>query len=167
MIGGVCTARSLSTFSKLATMDPPGDITVQISPPERSLMPDSFGLQFTKMPTMGDKRPLGRTNWTDSLGPSVQRTKQPMGALSKACIWKGMSSAIELEHKAYRPLNYANFDLKTGTFTIVQVFPYGTVELSQNSGPNFKVNGHRLKHYFGWDIPAMDIPDLQTFSKDN
>ncbi|GJS35206.1 hypothetical protein Tco_0533588 [Tanacetum coccineum] len=34
-------------------------------------------------------------------------------------------------------------------FTIVQVFPYGTVELSQNSGPNFKVNGHRLKHYFG------------------
>ncbi|GKA96292.1 reverse transcriptase domain-containing protein [Tanacetum coccineum] len=27
-------------------------------------------------------------------------------------------------------------------FTIVQVFPYGTVELSQNSGLNFKVNGH-------------------------
>ncbi|GJY29076.1 probable prolyl 4-hydroxylase 10 [Tanacetum coccineum] len=24
-----------------------------------------------------------------------------------------------------------------------------TLELSQNSGPNFKVNGHRLKHYFG------------------
>ncbi|GJS96783.1 hypothetical protein Tco_0803751 [Tanacetum coccineum] len=46
-----------------------------------------------------------------------------------------------------------------------QVFPYGTVELSQNSGPNFKVNGHRLKHYFGGDIPAMDIPDLQTFPK--
>ncbi|GJR61774.1 reverse transcriptase domain-containing protein [Tanacetum coccineum] len=52
-------------------------------------------------------------------------------------------------------------------FTIVQVFPYGTVELSQNSGPNFKVNGHRLKHYFGGDVPAMDIPDLQTFPKDN
>ncbi|GJY24606.1 hypothetical protein Tco_0398264 [Tanacetum coccineum] len=32
-------------------MDPPGDITVQISPPKRSLMPDSFGLQYTKMPT--------------------------------------------------------------------------------------------------------------------
>ncbi|GKA02242.1 hypothetical protein Tco_0674907 [Tanacetum coccineum] len=53
----------------------------------------------------------------------------------------------------------------SGPFTIVQVFPYGTVELSQNSGPNFKVNGHRLKHYFGGDIPAMDIPDLQTFPK--
>ncbi|GJR85522.1 reverse transcriptase domain-containing protein [Tanacetum coccineum] len=46
----------------------------------------------------------------------------------------------------------------SGPFTIVQVFQYGTVELSQNSGPNFKVNGHRLKHYFGGDIPAMDIP---------
>ncbi|GJV34081.1 reverse transcriptase domain-containing protein [Tanacetum coccineum] len=54
----------------------------------------------------------------------------------------------------------------SGPFTIVQVFPYGTVELSQNSGPNFKVNGHRLKHYFGGDVPAKDIPDLQTFPKD-
>ncbi|GJX09540.1 reverse transcriptase domain-containing protein [Tanacetum coccineum] len=54
-----------------------------------------------------------------------------------------------------------------GPFTIVQVFPYGTVELSQISGANFKVNGHRLKHYFGGDVPAMDIPDLQTFPKDN
>ncbi|GJX04209.1 reverse transcriptase domain-containing protein [Tanacetum coccineum] len=26
-------------------------------------------------------------------------------------------------------------------------FPYGTVELSQTDRPNFKVNGHRLKHY--------------------
>ncbi|GJY53133.1 reverse transcriptase domain-containing protein [Tanacetum coccineum] len=55
----------------------------------------------------------------------------------------------------------------SGPFTIVQVFPYGTVELSQNSGPNFKVNGHRLKHYFGGDVPTMDILDLQTFPKDN
>ncbi|GJZ19799.1 reverse transcriptase domain-containing protein [Tanacetum coccineum] len=55
----------------------------------------------------------------------------------------------------------------SGPFTIVQVFPYGTVELSQNFRPNFKVNGHRLKHYFGGDVPVKDIPDLQTFLKDN
>ncbi|GJS91651.1 hypothetical protein Tco_0774287 [Tanacetum coccineum] len=55
----------------------------------------------------------------------------------------------------------------SGPFTIVQVFPYGTVELFQNFGPNFKVNGHRLKHYFVGDVPAMDIPDLQTFPEDN
>ncbi|GKA06727.1 hypothetical protein Tco_0685951, partial [Tanacetum coccineum] len=54
----------------------------------------------------------------------------------------------------------------TGPFTVTQVFPYGTVELSQTDGPNFKVNGHRLKHYFGGDVPHMVVPDLQTFPKD-
>ncbi|GKD72958.1 hypothetical protein Tco_1331240, partial [Tanacetum coccineum] len=41
----------------------------------------------------------------------------------------------------------------SGPFTIAQVFPYGTVELSQPDGPNFKVNSHRVKYYFGRDIP--------------
>nr|GFB59141.1 hypothetical protein [Tanacetum cinerariifolium] len=40
----------------------------------------------------------------------------------------------------------------TGPFTVDHVFPYGTIELCQTDGPNFKVNGHRLKHYFGGDI---------------
>nr|GEX09733.1 reverse transcriptase domain-containing protein [Tanacetum cinerariifolium] len=52
-------------------------------------------------------------------------------------------------------------------FTISQVFPYGTVELSQPNGPNFKVNGHRIKHYFGEDIPLSVVPDLQTFASDH
>nr|GEV31612.1 reverse transcriptase domain-containing protein [Tanacetum cinerariifolium] len=51
----------------------------------------------------------------------------------------------------------------SGPFTIVKVFPYGTVELSQSNGPNFKVNGHRIKHYFGGDVPQLVVPDLQTF----
>ncbi|GJU27796.1 reverse transcriptase domain-containing protein [Tanacetum coccineum] len=54
----------------------------------------------------------------------------------------------------------------TRPFTIAHVYPYGTVELSQTDGPNFKVNGHRLKHYFGGDIPHMVVSDLQTFPKD-
>ncbi|GJT75959.1 reverse transcriptase domain-containing protein [Tanacetum coccineum] len=54
----------------------------------------------------------------------------------------------------------------SGPFTIAYVFPYGTVELSQNSGPNFKVNGHRIKHYFRGDVPKLVVPDLQTFPKD-
>nr|GFB31768.1 reverse transcriptase domain-containing protein [Tanacetum cinerariifolium] len=41
----------------------------------------------------------------------------------------------------------------TGPFTVAHVFPYGTIKLSHADGPNFKVNGHRLKHYFGGDIP--------------
>ncbi|GJT35461.1 reverse transcriptase domain-containing protein [Tanacetum coccineum] len=55
----------------------------------------------------------------------------------------------------------------TRPFTVAQVFPYGTVELSQTDGPNFKVNGHRLKHYFGGDIPPMVVSDLQTFPMDH
>ncbi|GKA30046.1 reverse transcriptase domain-containing protein [Tanacetum coccineum] len=35
----------------------------------------------------------------------------------------------------------------SGPFTITKVFPYGTIELSQPDGPNFKVNGHRVKHF--------------------
>ncbi|GJQ94837.1 reverse transcriptase domain-containing protein [Tanacetum coccineum] len=54
----------------------------------------------------------------------------------------------------------------TELFTVTQVFPYGTVELSSTNGPNFKVNGHRLKHYFGGNIPPMVILDLQTFPMD-
>nr|GEX26701.1 reverse transcriptase domain-containing protein [Tanacetum cinerariifolium] len=40
------------------------------------------------------------------------------------------------------------------------VYPYGTVELSQPDEPNFKVNVHRLKHYFGEDVPKLVVPDL-------
>nr|GEV75878.1 reverse transcriptase domain-containing protein [Tanacetum cinerariifolium] len=51
----------------------------------------------------------------------------------------------------------------TRPFTIAYVFPYGTIELTQPDGPNFKVNGHRVKHYFGGDIPQLVVLDLQTF----
>ncbi|GKB17165.1 hypothetical protein Tco_0851088 [Tanacetum coccineum] len=54
----------------------------------------------------------------------------------------------------------------TVPFTVAQVFPYGTIDLSQTDRPNFKVNGHKLKHYFGGDIPPMVVPDLQTFLMD-
>nr|GEV74999.1 reverse transcriptase domain-containing protein [Tanacetum cinerariifolium] len=48
----------------------------------------------------------------------------------------------------------------SGPFTITHVFPYDTVKLSQTDGSNFKVNGNKLKHYFGEDIPKMVVPDL-------
>nr|GFC51393.1 reverse transcriptase domain-containing protein [Tanacetum cinerariifolium] len=34
------------------------------------------------------------------------------------------------------------------------------------NGPNFKVNGQRVKNYFGGDIPSKVVPDLQTFPMD-
>nr|GEZ02623.1 reverse transcriptase domain-containing protein [Tanacetum cinerariifolium] len=55
----------------------------------------------------------------------------------------------------------------SGPFTITCVFPYGTIELSQPNGLNFKVNGHRVKHYFGGDIPSNVASDLHMFPMDN
>nr|GEW42164.1 reverse transcriptase domain-containing protein [Tanacetum cinerariifolium] len=55
----------------------------------------------------------------------------------------------------------------SGPFTITRVFLYGTIELSQPDGLNFKVNSHRVKHYFGGDIPSNVTPNLHTFPKDN
>nr|GEX89381.1 hypothetical protein [Tanacetum cinerariifolium] len=55
----------------------------------------------------------------------------------------------------------------SGPFTITRVFPYGTIELSQPNGSNFKVNGHRVKHYFDGDVPSNVAPDLHTFPMDN
>nr|GEV70090.1 reverse transcriptase domain-containing protein [Tanacetum cinerariifolium] len=51
----------------------------------------------------------------------------------------------------------------SGPFTIAKVFPYGMVELSQANGPNFKVNGHRVKHYFGGDVPKLGYPECEVF----
>nr|GEU90854.1 reverse transcriptase domain-containing protein [Tanacetum cinerariifolium] len=105
----VYTARKPLTFSRLATMDPPGDIMAQITQPRRVLLYNSrLKIFFGKL----------KSRWSEP-------------------------------------------------FTISHVFPYGTVKLSQPDGLNFKVNGHRLEHYFGEDVPKMVIPDLQTFPKDH
>nr|GEY10507.1 reverse transcriptase domain-containing protein [Tanacetum cinerariifolium] len=52
-------------------------------------------------------------------------------------------------------------------FTISEIYPYGTAKLIHPDGCNFKVNYHRLKHNHGGDPPPLEIPDVQTFSKDN
>nr|GEX46830.1 reverse transcriptase domain-containing protein [Tanacetum cinerariifolium] len=54
----------------------------------------------------------------------------------------------------------------SGPFTITEVYPYGTAKFSHVDGLNFKVNCHRLKHYYGGDVPPMEILDFQTFPKD-
>nr|GEW54485.1 reverse transcriptase domain-containing protein [Tanacetum cinerariifolium] len=55
----------------------------------------------------------------------------------------------------------------SGPFTTTEVFPYGTVELSQPNVPNFKVNGHQIKHYHSGDIPALDVLNLHIFPMNN
>nr|GEV09732.1 reverse transcriptase domain-containing protein [Tanacetum cinerariifolium] len=117
-----------------------------------------------------------RASWSDKLDDALWalRTafKKPIGCTPYKLVYgKSCHLPIELEHKAYWALKHDNFDLKTmgklktlwsGPFTITQVFPYGTVELSQPDDPNFKVNAHRVKHYFRGEIPSKVVPDLHT-----
>ncbi|GKD11217.1 reverse transcriptase domain-containing protein, partial [Tanacetum coccineum] len=124
-----------------------------------------------------DKRTVGENHalWSDKLDDALCafRTsfKTPIACTPYELVYrKSCHLPIELEHKAYWALKHANFDLKTAgdhrPFTITKVFPYGTIKLSQPDSPNFKVNGHRVKHYFGEDLPPKVVKDLHTFSKD-
>nr|GEW79963.1 reverse transcriptase domain-containing protein [Tanacetum cinerariifolium] len=95
-----------------------------------------------------------------------ERTKKLHDSKIKNCIFN-VGDQVLLFNSS---LKIFSGKLKTrwsGPFTITCVFPYGTIELSQPDGLNFKVNGHRVKHYFGGDIPSNVTPDLHTFPKDN
>nr|GEX50619.1 reverse transcriptase domain-containing protein [Tanacetum cinerariifolium] len=131
-----------------------------------------------------------RASWSDKLDDTLWafRTafKTPIGCTPYKLVYgKSCYLPIELEHKAYRALKHANFDLKTvGDHRKLQpnelnelrdqayenslIYKERTkkfhdskiknrifnVELSQPDGPNFKVNGHRVKRYFRGDIPS-------------
>ncbi|GJZ15633.1 reverse transcriptase domain-containing protein [Tanacetum coccineum] len=140
------------------------------------------GLKRILERTVGENCASCSDKLDDALWAFRTAFKTPNGSTPYKLVYgKACHLPIELEHKAYWALKHANFDLNSagdhqkgklkfrwsGPFTIAEVFPYGTVELSQPDGPYYKVNGHRIKHYFGGDIPAMDVPDLQTFPKEN
>nr|GFC41711.1 uncharacterized protein [Tanacetum cinerariifolium] len=112
-----------------------------------------------------------RASWSDKLDDALWafRTvyKTPIGCTPYKLVYgKSCHLPIELQHRAYWALKH----LKThwsGPFTITRVFPYGTIELSQPNGLNFKVNGHRVKHYFGGNIPSNVASDHHTFPMNN
>nr|GEY37973.1 reverse transcriptase domain-containing protein [Tanacetum cinerariifolium] len=52
-------------------------------------------------------------------------------------------------------------------FTISKIYPYGIAKLIHPDCCNFNVNCHCLKHYHGGDPPPLEIPNVQTFHKDN
>nr|GEV80574.1 hypothetical protein [Tanacetum cinerariifolium] len=151
----------------------------------------NYGLKRILERTVGENH----TSWSDKLDDALWTFRTAYETLIgctpyKLVYGKSCHLPIVLEHKAYWALKHVNFDLKTtgdhrklqlnelnflgklktrwsGPFTITRVFPYGTIELSQSNGPNFKVNGHRVKHYFGGDVPSNVAPDLHTFPMDN
>nr|GEZ36305.1 reverse transcriptase domain-containing protein [Tanacetum cinerariifolium] len=108
------------------------------------------------------KRTIGenRASWSEKLDDALWafRTayKTPIGCTPYKLVYgKACHLPIELEHKAYWALKQTNFDLTVA------------VELSQANGPNFKVNVHRVKHYFGGDVPQLVVSDLHTSPRTN
>ncbi|GJZ16528.1 hypothetical protein Tco_0552205 [Tanacetum coccineum] len=94
-----------------------------------------------------------------------ERTKKLHDSKIKNCIFNVGDRVLLFNSH----LKIFSGKLKTrwsGPFTTTKVFPYGTIELSQPDGPNFKVNGHRVNRYFRGDLPPKVVQDLQTFSKD-
>nr|GEV37232.1 retrovirus-related Pol polyprotein from transposon 17.6 [Tanacetum cinerariifolium] len=72
----IVKAKKLSTLLKLPTMDLWGDIMVLTSPPRRSLMPVSFGLPSTRMPTSLSKT-VTRTNNKEKFHNVMRCLKTP------------------------------------------------------------------------------------------
>ncbi|GJU75013.1 reverse transcriptase domain-containing protein [Tanacetum coccineum] len=102
-----------------------------------------------------------RASWSDKLDDTLWafRTayKTPIGCTPYKLVY-GKACHLPIELKIFSGKLKSHW---SGPFTVAHVFPYGTIELSHSSRPNFKVNGHRLKHYFGGDIPTEDCPDCE------
>ncbi|GJV76465.1 reverse transcriptase domain-containing protein [Tanacetum coccineum] len=140
------------------------------------------GLKRILEMTVGENR----ASWSDKLDDALWafRTafKTPIGSYESSLIYKERTKKLhdsKIKNRIFNVgdrvllfnsrLKIFSGKLKTrwsGPFTITKVFPYRTIELSQPDGPNFKVNGHRMKHYFRGYLPPKVVQDLQTFSKD-
>nr|GEY42439.1 reverse transcriptase domain-containing protein [Tanacetum cinerariifolium] len=148
---GVCMAKKLMISSKLVMKNPWRAIMVRITPPRNGQVEVSNrGLKHILKRTVGENRALWSEKLKDALWAFRTAYKTPIGCLLTSLLFNSR-------------LKIFSGKLKTrwsGPFTITKVFPYGTVKLSQPDGLNFKVNGHRVKHYFGGDIPQLVVPDL-------
>nr|GFA43528.1 reverse transcriptase domain-containing protein [Tanacetum cinerariifolium] len=96
----------------------------------------------------------------------LKRTKKFHDAKIKNRIFNGGDQVLLFNSR----LKIFSGKLKSrwsGPFTISELYPYGTAKLVHSDSSNFKVNCHRLKHYHGGDPPPLEIPDFQTFPKEN
>nr|GEW33925.1 reverse transcriptase domain-containing protein [Tanacetum cinerariifolium] len=146
------------------------------------------GLKRILERTMGENR----ASWSDKLDNALWafRTayKTPIGCTPYKLVYgKSCHLPIELEHMAYWVLKHVNFDLKTASdhrklqlnelselhdqaYENSVIYKERTKKLHDFKIKNHiltSVNGHRVKHYFGGDIPSNVALDLHTFPMDN
>nr|GEX81521.1 reverse transcriptase domain-containing protein [Tanacetum cinerariifolium] len=95
-----------------------------------------------------------------------ERTKKLHDAKIKNCIFN-VGDQVLLFNSRLKIFSGKLKSRWSGSFTIAEIYPYGTAKLTHSDGSNFKVNCHRLKHYHGGDPPPMEILDVHTFPKNN
>nr|GEV01139.1 reverse transcriptase domain-containing protein [Tanacetum cinerariifolium] len=137
------------------------------------------GLKRMLERTMGENRASWLDKLDDTLWAFRTAIKTPIGCTSYKLVYgKACHLPIELEHKAYYALKHCNYNLLTmgdhrklktrwsGPFTITHVFLYGTVELSQTDGPNFKGIVTRANIDYAERIWEEFTQSIHTFIKD-
>nr|GEZ77998.1 reverse transcriptase domain-containing protein [Tanacetum cinerariifolium] len=172
---GVCMAKKLMIYSELFKKDPPGTIMgidfigpfpssrgnrANISDRVTHFCNDKFVKVMSKY---GVTHRLATAYHPQSSG-QVEVSNHGLKCILERKVGENRASWSEkLEDTlwafriAYKtPIGCTPYK----TFHHYPSFSYETIELSQSDGPNFKVNGHRVKDYFGEDIPQLVVLDL-------
>nr|GEU52553.1 reverse transcriptase domain-containing protein [Tanacetum cinerariifolium] len=119
------------------------------------------GLKRILERTVGENR----ASWSDKLDDALWAFriafKTPIGCIPYKLVYeKSCHLPIELKHKIFSGKHKTRW---SGPFTIAQVFPYGTVELSQLNGPNFKGSSQAMRLGYQKQSASWEAPHAYPF----